>query len=441
MEKLKRNKGTEGITLVALVVTIVVLLILAGVALNLVLGNNGIIKKATDASQEHKKASDNEQKDLANIGDYITSAADNWTMHKNADGEIEVTNGKVTMLVGDYVNYDETAGVDLTDTTKTQYRSMASDSGYGSEGVYQEFNLTSYTLDSSVHKTKWRVLGAENGRLMLISSDIIGPDSGGYEDATNGNKYYYLKGQDGYSNSIQELDNISKLYGQGTYASSARNVNVDDINRVTGYNPNNTGVYDPAQTGSGTKFDSGDLDQYENQVTYYWDGTEFPYYRGTNGVTGNILSYFPHSSFTWYDNGTKTWKNVAKSETATTEVMEEITTIESSYYDYYPNTLLNSSSGTTVGIDTSSKAYDCLFARTSFSDGKKYYWLGSQYAKTYPYYASWGVRLVISGYVSNTSLSASDGPVYSVCFGVRPAVYLKSGIQFEKYADGVWQMS
>ena len=39
-------KEKRGITLVALVVTIVVLLILAGVSLNLVLGNNGIITKA-----------------------------------------------------------------------------------------------------------------------------------------------------------------------------------------------------------------------------------------------------------------------------------------------------------------------------------------------------------------------------------------------------------
>ena len=74
----KIKKEQQAITLVALVITIVILLILAGIALNLVLGNNGIIKKATDASQEHKKASDNEQKDLTNIGDYITSAADNW---------------------------------------------------------------------------------------------------------------------------------------------------------------------------------------------------------------------------------------------------------------------------------------------------------------------------------------------------------------------------
>ena len=43
---MKKNKG---ITLVALVVTIVVLLILAGVSINLVLGNIGIIAKAKDA--------------------------------------------------------------------------------------------------------------------------------------------------------------------------------------------------------------------------------------------------------------------------------------------------------------------------------------------------------------------------------------------------------
>ena len=45
---MKKNKG---ITLVALVVTIVVLLILAGVSINLVLGNNGIIAKAKDAEK------------------------------------------------------------------------------------------------------------------------------------------------------------------------------------------------------------------------------------------------------------------------------------------------------------------------------------------------------------------------------------------------------
>ena len=44
MEKIF-NKEEKGITLIALVVTIVVLLILAGVSISLVLNNNGVISK------------------------------------------------------------------------------------------------------------------------------------------------------------------------------------------------------------------------------------------------------------------------------------------------------------------------------------------------------------------------------------------------------------
>ena len=42
----------KGITLVALIVTIVILLILAGISLNLVLGQNGIVNKSKDAKKE-----------------------------------------------------------------------------------------------------------------------------------------------------------------------------------------------------------------------------------------------------------------------------------------------------------------------------------------------------------------------------------------------------
>ena len=58
---MKQNKG---ITLVALVVTIVVLLILAGVSINLVLGNNGIIAKAKDAETKSAEASQNDLKGM-----------------------------------------------------------------------------------------------------------------------------------------------------------------------------------------------------------------------------------------------------------------------------------------------------------------------------------------------------------------------------------------
>ena len=58
---MKKNKG---ITLVALVVTIVVLLILAGVSINLVLGNNGIIAKAKEAETKSAEASQNDLKGM-----------------------------------------------------------------------------------------------------------------------------------------------------------------------------------------------------------------------------------------------------------------------------------------------------------------------------------------------------------------------------------------
>ena len=61
---MKKNKG---ITLVALVVTIVVLLILAGVSINLVLGNNGIIAKAKDAETKSAEASQNDLKGMNSL--------------------------------------------------------------------------------------------------------------------------------------------------------------------------------------------------------------------------------------------------------------------------------------------------------------------------------------------------------------------------------------
>ncbi len=60
----KRYEEEKGITLVALVVTIVVLLILAGVSINLVLGNNGIIAKAKDAETKSAEASQNDLKGM-----------------------------------------------------------------------------------------------------------------------------------------------------------------------------------------------------------------------------------------------------------------------------------------------------------------------------------------------------------------------------------------
>jgi len=55
----------KGITLIALVITIIILLILAGVAINLTIGENGIFTKARYGKEQHEKAEVKERLDIA----------------------------------------------------------------------------------------------------------------------------------------------------------------------------------------------------------------------------------------------------------------------------------------------------------------------------------------------------------------------------------------
>ena len=71
MKKEKNKKYEGGITLVALVVTIVVLLILAGVSLNLVIGNEGILTRSKEAANKYGKQAENEQQGLNDVDDWM----------------------------------------------------------------------------------------------------------------------------------------------------------------------------------------------------------------------------------------------------------------------------------------------------------------------------------------------------------------------------------
>lgn len=73
-------KKENGITLVALVVTIVVLLILASVSISLVLGQNGLINNAKEAKNKTTNAT-NEENYLVNkyIPDFINTAVNGTT--------------------------------------------------------------------------------------------------------------------------------------------------------------------------------------------------------------------------------------------------------------------------------------------------------------------------------------------------------------------------
>ena len=63
----------EGITLVALVVTIIILLILAGITITLTLGDKGIINMAKEAGKNYQDAANYEQALLGNLTNEATN--------------------------------------------------------------------------------------------------------------------------------------------------------------------------------------------------------------------------------------------------------------------------------------------------------------------------------------------------------------------------------
>ena len=101
---MKKNKG---ITLVALVVTIVVLLILAGVSINLVLGNNGIIAKAKEAETKSAEASQN---DLIGMNELAQQLEEQINGSTGNGGKTEPET--VPYLPSDDFHYDTSTSVD-----------------------------------------------------------------------------------------------------------------------------------------------------------------------------------------------------------------------------------------------------------------------------------------------------------------------------------------
>lgn len=104
----KMLKSKNGITLVALVVTIVVLLILAGVSVSLVLQNNGIINKSKEARRKYGEAKENEQTDLNNVPNWIEEQVNgNGKKTENLPGNDDTN----PYLIGE--NFKEKEGTNL----------------------------------------------------------------------------------------------------------------------------------------------------------------------------------------------------------------------------------------------------------------------------------------------------------------------------------------
>ena len=201
MRKTKENQ--KGITLVALVITIIILLILAGISIS-ALTNTGIFQKAQDAKTKTAEAEVNQRETLDEYETELNKYASLADMFDET-GEIE---GKIH--VGDYVEY-------IPDTANT-YEIL------GELGTYSGSpNNTTSTLSQEM-ELNWRVLDIKDGQVRLIS-------------AIPTTSKIYFAGSKGYNNAVYLLDKTCKtLYNNTQLASNIQNLKIEDIQNHLTYN-------------------------------------------------------------------------------------------------------------------------------------------------------------------------------------------------------------
>lgn len=393
----------KGITLVALVVTIIVLIILAGVSISLILGKNGIISKAKQSKEATRAASVQEQKDLwqinketyehisevstENVQELVNRLVSEGLLTENEKDQIlgneekgieatgKVTIGEKTIVfwipaktlvqafkdgdikVGDYLDYKPISG----EKVKVEQ---------GKTGVE---TAQTYTVDTS---TTWRVLGLneDETELMITSGSPIKRDG---DDL-----YLHLASGEGYVYCIETLDNISKIYHNSEYARETRSMTIEDIIMLLGIT----------------------VDK-ENNIAYKTaDETKTPL-SGYIGAFGQTYTYksgdFAPENYIW---------------TGSVKVGDKVN-----------GTLYGIAYTSSSIIDSTSSIYEVLFKGTE--NGSKSYWLASVGIGANPSGpAFWGPGVVYNGFATagyDYLLFSSNGSFVEASLAVRPIISLK----------------
>lgn len=139
-----KNKS-KGITLIALVITIIVLLILAGVTIATLTGENGILTRASDANVETRAASVEEKKNL-------------WKTEKQTDNYVgENTAQTLGELLDDLEGEDLITAEERTKIEETGHVVIGSKDISFSDGLTE----TSYTITSSLDEVNFNKIITE----------------------------------------------------------------------------------------------------------------------------------------------------------------------------------------------------------------------------------------------------------------------------------------
>ena len=181
-----KTKEMKGITLVALVVTIVVLLILAGVSINSVLGENGIIIKAKEAAEKTDAAQEREMIERNLLEQELENSLATPTPKPQPTDGVKIPAGFY------YVGGTKTSGIVISDNVndKDKYKNKAV---VGTDLLGNQYVWIPCTTDSTSSKlqyarTEWGVEedGDDNSR--AIKDELTLTDASvTYSDADTAN--------------------------------------------------------------------------------------------------------------------------------------------------------------------------------------------------------------------------------------------------------------
>lgn len=193
----KVYKKENAITLVALVITIVILLILSGISIS-ALTNTGLFGKAKEAKMASENAQKQESEKLDEYEKEMDQYGDNTLISNFNSGKIKV---------GDYIKYEPDKITDTDEDYKTLISNLQKYSG-----------STANTTESIKQENlNWRILDAKDGKIRLISDEATTSEIN-------------LSGYNGYNNLVKLLDDTcSILYGNGKFSNKTQNVKFEDI--------------------------------------------------------------------------------------------------------------------------------------------------------------------------------------------------------------------
>jgi len=359
-------KNTKGITLVALVITIILLLILAGISISS-LTNSGLFENAKLAEERTKNAQEKENSILSEYADLINQYAKGitWTMNETTG---EITGGGKTLHVGDYVNYQSK----VTNATDEQLTALNT-----------QLNTYSGATDNALanEALEWRVLDVVNGQIRLISAT----------PTTVLTNKISLKGADGYNNAVYLIDNACKTLYNSSYASKVQNLKIEDIEKHLTYDY--------------TQYEDVDVDTGK--------------YGGTAEYTDN--RYYPNifakEKTGWVDDVQGTELDLSEQTeliTGSTQASSKIKITQT----YWDKTILTT--------DFKNSIYYTLF----INNGTNYstYWMSSRCVDAYSSNAYFDVHNVGSGLVRARGLYYSYGDPISDSYAFRPVITLRSNV-------------